>query len=121
MALHNACSVTRAAFTFASVSLLLTACDQWALLINSDGILSITVVSNGDASGRFRVRSRDSDGKSQIMDVPPSGKITLRAFEPGELELTLLAPEECRVAAPNPRTILTHADETMNVTFDVHC
>jgi hypothetical protein len=121
MSIRNVGFLLRAAFTFASVSPLLTACDQWALFINSDGLLSITIVSDGYVPGRFRVRVDQSDGFSRVVDVPPSGSLTLGAFRAGEIELTLLAPEGCRVAGPNPRTVMTNADETVSVAFDVHC
>ena len=121
MSSQNASSLLQAAFIFASVSPLLTACDQWALLVNTDGVLHIAIVSYGDAPGRFRVRARASDGRSWIMDVPPSGKLDLSAMEARELELTLLAPPACRVEPPNPQTINGNMNETVNVAFDVHC
>jgi len=113
-------SLFRAAFRFVSVSSLLGACDHWALLVNTDGVLHITIVSDGNAPRRFRVRAQDSDGGSWIMEVPPSGKLDLSAVAAGELELTLLAPPECRVEPPNPQTI-NGMNETINVAFDVHC
>jgi hypothetical protein len=121
MSSHKVRSLLRAGRAFAGICLLLTACDQWALFINSDGVLSITIVSDGYVPGRFRVRTRQADGFSRIVDVPSSGSLTLGAFKTGELELTLLAPEGCRVAAPNPRMVMANADETVNVAFDVRC
>jgi hypothetical protein len=114
-------SLLRAVFFLAAVSPLFTACDQWALLVNSDGVLSITIVSDGNGRERFRVRALQSDGISRIMDVPSSGTLTFGAFSPGELELTLLPPAGCRVTDPNPRTLLVDADERVNISFDVHC
>lgn len=114
-------SLLSAVFIFAGVSPLLTACDQWALIVNSDGVLSITIVSDGDGRERFRVRALQSDGVSRIMDVPSSGTLTFDTFSAGKLELTLLAPAGCRVAQPNPRTLMVSADEPVGVAFDVHC
>jgi hypothetical protein len=114
-------SLLRAGYTFAGICLFLPACDQWALFINSDGVLSITIVSDGNVPGRFRVRTRQSDGFSRIVEVPSSGSLTLGTFRAGELELTLLAPEGCRVAAPNPQTVVANPDEMVTVAFDVRC
>jgi hypothetical protein len=100
----------------------LTACDQWALLVNSDGILSISIVSDGFQAGdRFRVRTREADGDTRLLDVPDSGVMTFRSGSTGPLELTLLAPGRCQVSAPNPRTLTVAADETVSVAFTVHC
>jgi hypothetical protein len=42
--------------------LLLPACDQWALMVNSDGVLSISIFSDGfQPQDRFRVRARQAD------------------------------------------------------------
>jgi hypothetical protein len=121
MSIRTVRSLLRAVFTFAAVSPLLTACDQWALLVNSDGVLSITIVSDGDGRGRFRLRALQSDGITRIMDVPSSGKLTFGAFSAGEVELTLLAPAGCQVADPNPRTLTVNAEEPVSVAFDVNC
>jgi hypothetical protein len=121
MSIRTVRSLLRAVFTFAAVSPLLTACDQWALFVNSDGVLSITIVSDGSGRGRFRVRALQSDGISRIMDVPSSGNLTFGAFSAGEVELTLLAPAGCQVADPNPRTLMVNADERVSVAFGVHC
>jgi hypothetical protein len=100
----------------------LTACDQWALLVNSDGILSVSIVSDGFQAGdRFRVRTREGDGTTRLLDVPDSGVITFRSGSAGPLELMLLAPERCRVSAPNPRTLTVAADQTVSAAFEVHC
>jgi hypothetical protein len=121
MSIRTVRSLLPAVFAFATVSPLLTACDQWALFVNSDGVLSITIVSDGDGRDRFRVRALQSDGISRIMDVPSSGSLTFGAFSAGEVELTLLAPAGCRVADPNPRRLMVNADEPVSVAFDVHC
>lgn len=121
MSIRTVRSLLPAVFAFAAVSPLLTACDQWALFVNSDGVLSITIVSDGDGRDRFRLRALQSDGISRIMDVPSSGSLTFGAFSAGEVELTLLAPAGCRVADPNPRTLMINADERVSVAFDVHC
>jgi hypothetical protein len=55
------------------------------------------------------------------MDVPASGNVSLGNLAAGQLELTLLAPEGCRVTSPNPRTLMVNADESVNVGFEVHC
>jgi|ERR671910_339319 hypothetical protein len=99
---------------------LLAACDDWALLINSEGTLSITIVSDGDRGDRFRVRALQSNGISSTLDVPPSGTLELGRFRPGRLELTLLAPAGCRVTSPNP-LMLTIGDEPASLEFDVNC
>jgi hypothetical protein len=114
-------SLLRVLFILTAVSAPLQGCDQWALVVNSDGVLSITIFSDGGGPDRFRLRARQSDGTSRTMDVPSSGNLSLGAFSAGELELTLLAPADCRVAAPNPRTLIVDADERVSVAFDVHC
>ena len=111
----------RAALRVASTLPLLTACDQWALLVNTDGVLAIVIVSDGNSSRPFQVRTLDSDGVSQLMMVPRSGSLNIDGVKTGPLELTLLAPTGCRVAGPNPQTVMTRAGETVSVSFDVHC
>ncbi len=103
--------------------LYLTACDQWHLSINSDGLVLISVIGDaGEPQHRFRLRTRDADGAVQILDVPASGQLTLRpAAADGTLELTLLHPEGCRVAGANPRTLSVAAGEEVKVDFDVRC
>ena len=114
-------SLLPAVLIFAVASPLLTACDRWALIVNSDGLIFISVINDGDRNGGFRVRARESDGTSRIMDVPPSGNLSLDNLSRGPIELTLLAPEGCSVSAPNPRTITTDTDDSVNVGFEVHC
>jgi hypothetical protein len=102
--------------------LLLTACDQWALMVNSDGVLNIHITSDGfQAGGRYRVRTREADGTTRLLDVPASGVTTFRSGSAGPIELTLLAPRQCQVAPPNPRTLTVAAHQTVSVAFDVHC
>jgi hypothetical protein len=109
------------ALLFGGVCPLLSACDYWALSVNGDGLLFIAVIDDGNGRGGFRVRARESDGTSRIMDVPPSGNLSLGNFAAGQLELTLLPPQECSVTAPNPRTLSVRAGDTVNVGFEVHC
>jgi hypothetical protein len=112
----------RFASSLASVLLLLSACDHWALFINSDGVLAITIVNGSAWPGGFRVRIRDVDGgTSRIVDVPPSADLSLDGLGAGELELTLLAPTGCRVAEPNPRMVTTDPDKAVRIAFEVHC
>ena len=98
------------------------ACDQWHLSINSDGLVFISVIGDGgEPRGRFRVRTRDTDGTTRMLDVPASGHLTLTAEADGALQLTLVAPESCRVAGPNPRTLTLSAGQEARVAFDVRC
>ena len=100
----------------------LPACDQWHLSINSDGLVFISVIGDGAGpGGRFRVRTRDGGGNIRLLDVPPSGQLTLTAQADGDLLLTLLAPEGCQVAGPNPRRLAVTADQEARVAFDVRC
>lgn len=102
--------------------LYLTACDQWHLSINSDGLVLISVIGDaGEPRHRFRVRARDAEGAVRILDVPASGQLTLTPVADGTLELTLLHPEGCRVAGANPRTLSVAAGESVKVDFDVRC
>jgi hypothetical protein len=102
--------------------LCLPACEQWHLSINADGLVFISVIGDDHHSrDRFRVRTRRSDGVTRVMDVPPSGHLTLRPLTDGVLELTLLTPEGCSVSGPNPRTLDVTAGEAVRVEFDVRC
>jgi hypothetical protein len=102
--------------------LLLSACDQWALLVNSDGVLSVSIFSDGSQpQDRFRIRAREGDGTIRVLDLPASGPLTLSGSAGSTVELTLLSPEGCRVSAPNPRTVSPGSDQTVGVVFDVHC
>jgi hypothetical protein len=114
-------SVFRA--TLALVGLLaLPACDQWHLSVNSDGLVFISVIGDGAGpGGRFRVRTRDGGGNIRLLDVPASGQLTLTAQADGELLLTLLAPEGCQVAGPNPRSLALSQGQEARVAFDVRC
>jgi hypothetical protein len=102
--------------------LLLTACDQWALFVNSDGVLSVSIFSNGSQpQDPFRVRVRQADGTTRVLDLPASGPLRLSGPAGSTLELTLLSPEGCWVSAPNPRMVSPGSDQTVGVVFDVHC
>ena len=102
--------------------LLLTACDQWALFVNTDGVLSVSIFSDGSQpQDRFRVRVRPPDGTARVVDVPASGPLALTGVAGSTVELTLLSPAGCRVSAPNPRTVSPGPDQTVGVVFNVHC
>jgi hypothetical protein len=113
--------ILAAALTFTGAYPLLAACDQWALVVNGDGLLFVSIINNGDGHGGFRVRARESDGTTRIMDMPTSGSLSLGVFAAGPLELTLLPPQGCSVTAPNPRTLSVSAGDPLNVGFEVHC
>jgi hypothetical protein len=102
--------------------LLLAGCDEWHLSINSDGLVFVSIVDDGHGfRDRFRIRVRDGAGTTQMLNVPTSGELSLPPMRDGELQLTLIAPESCRVAAPNPQTIMVTAGDETRVAFDVHC
>ena len=102
--------------------LLLTGCNQWALFVNSDGVLSVSIFSDGSQpQDRFRIRARQADGTLRILDLPASGPLTLSGAAGSTVELTLLTPDGCRVSAPNPRTASPGPDQTVGVVFDVQC
>ena len=101
--------------------LYLAACDYWHLSVNADGLVFIAVVGDAPTREGFRVRIRRSDGGTRLLDVPPSGRLSLSPTTAGTLELTLLPPAGCRVAAPNPRVLTVAADEPVRVNFDVRC
>lgn len=102
---------------------LLGACDQWSLSFNTEGLfLSISIVGDDDlARGGYRVRTRDSQGNSQLLEVPQSGQLPLKGVAAGRYELTLLPPQGCIVSGPNPRSLIVNAEEPVRVTFDVSC
>jgi hypothetical protein len=58
---------------------------------------------------------------SRTVDVPPSGQLSLTPVADGALQLTLLAPEGCQVAGPNPRAVAVVAGQEVRVAFDVRC
>lgn len=114
-------AATRASIIL-GVILLLGACDRWALVVNSDGILSITIVSDGGLPDhRYRVRVRQSDGRTQVLEVSESDQPSFNAMAAGMLELTLLPPPGCVVTGPNPRSLMVSEGEMIDVTFDVSC
>jgi hypothetical protein len=103
-------------------SFLLSGCDQWALRINSDGLLSINIVNDGGhARGRFRVRASQDGGLVRMLDLPASGQLRLDGFSEGALELMLLAPAGCEVSGPNPLEVEVQSGNTLNVAFSVRC
>jgi len=100
----------------------LLACDHWSLVIRSDGLLSITVVSDDRQPGDgYRVRTRQSDGTVRMVNLPPSGQLPLSLGASGPVEITLMAPEGCVVAGPNPRELILDGDEVVTVAFEVRC
>ena len=100
----------------------LAACDQWHLSVNGDGLLFVSVIGDDvHPRDRFRVRTRDSNGVVLIRDVPSSGRLTLSPTAAGSLELTLLPPEGCTVAGPNPQFLTVAAGTTVRASFDVRC
>ena len=102
--------------------LYLTACDQWHLSINSDGLVFVSVIGEGsDPRHRFRLRTREADSAVRILDVPASGQLTVKPAVDGPLELTLLTPEGCRVVGSNPRTLTATAGQEVRSAFDVRC
>jgi hypothetical protein len=106
----------------AVASLLLAGCDRWALSIGGDGLLFIGVTGDDPHQpGRFRVRTRETDGDTRILDVPASGQLSLSGLAAGTVELTLLLPSGCRVAGPNPQTLMVTPDRAANAAFDVRC
>jgi len=111
----------RAAFGLAGL-LCLAACDQWHLSINRDGLVFIAVIGDhGGSRERFRLRTRDAGGMTRTLDLPASGHLTLTPVADGELQLTLLTPESCRVAGSNPRMLTVTAGQGVRSTFDVRC
>lgn len=55
------------------------------------------------------------------MDVPASGQLTLTPVADGALQLTLLAPEGCQIAGPNPQILTVSAGQEGRVAFEVRC
>jgi hypothetical protein len=109
------------AFALAGL-LLLQSCDQWHLSINSDGLVFISIIDDGDGPGdRFRIRVRDVAGTSQIMSVPASGELSLTPATDGSIQLTLLAPEGCQILSSNPRTVSVSTGDETRVAFNVRC
>lgn len=112
--------VPRAALAVTGL-LFLTACQEWHLSINSNGLVFISVIGDGELRHRFRIRSRDGEGTVRILDVPASGQVTLTPVADGTLEVTLLTPGDCRVAGPNPRTLSVAAGLAVDLDFNVRC
>ena len=112
----------RTALLLGSALQLLVACDRWSLIVNSDGVLSITIVSDDGFSGHhFRVRARQADGSTQTLEIPASGRLSSSALESGMVELTLESPEGCIVSGPNPQSLMVGEGPAASVTFDVSC
>jgi hypothetical protein len=102
--------------------LYLPACEEWHLSINRDGLVLISVIGDDtDHRKRFRVRTRDAGGTTQVVDVPASGHLTLTPVVDGPLELTLLTPEGCRVVGSNPQMLTVTAGQEVRSAFDVRC
>jgi hypothetical protein len=104
-----------------AVILSLAACEEWHLSVNSDGLVFISIVGDGAGRPGFRLRTRTGSGVVQTLAVPASGALGLTQVAGGELELTLLLPDRCRVDGPNPRTLTVHAGREIRLAFDVHC
>jgi hypothetical protein len=96
-------------------------CEHWSLSVNQDGLVLISVIGDDHWQNRFRVRSRQADGRVRVLDVPSSGHLILRSVANGMLELTLLPPAGCRVVGGNPRTLNVSDGRDLSVYFDVRC
>ena len=102
--------------------LLVAACEEWHLSVNSNGLVFISVVGDaGEPRHRFRLRTRDTGGAVQILDVPAAGHLTFTPVVDGPLEVTLLPPDGCRVTGDNPRTLAVTAAQELRLAFDVRC
>ena len=102
--------------------LLLSACDEWHLSINSDGLVFISIIDDRhELRDRFRVRIRDVSGTTRMLAVPVSGELSLSPMADGALQLTLETPEGCLVSGPNPLMVTVSTGEESRVTFEVHC
>ena len=113
--------MSRAALALGGL-LYLTACDQWHMSVNADGLVFVSVIGEGsDPRHRFRVRTQDAGGTTRTLDVPASGELTLKPAADGPLELTLLTPESCRVMGSNPRMLTVTAGQEVRSAFDVRC
>ena len=110
----------RAALALAGL-VYLAACEEWHLSVNSDGLVFISVIGDDEPRHRFRIRTRDAGGAVRTLDVPASGQLSLPPVAAGTLELTLLAPGDCRVAGSNPRTLTVAAGQEVRSAFDVRC
>lgn len=111
----------RAALTLAGL-LLLAACEEWHLSVNSNGLVFISVVGDaGEPPHRFRLRTRDAGGAVRILELPVSGHLTVTPVLNGALEITLLPPDGCRVTGENPRTLSVTAAQELRLAFDVRC
>jgi hypothetical protein len=103
-------------------SSLLLGCDQWALSIDSNGLLFISIISDGgQRQGGFRVRAAQSGGLSRTMNVPSSGRLSLDGLSAGQVEVTLLPPAGCQVSSPNPQSLQVGTGGGVNATFNVRC
>jgi hypothetical protein len=101
--------------------LYLTACEEWHLSINRDGLVLISVIGDHGGRERFRLRTRDSGGTTRTLDVPASGHVTLTPVTSGELQVVLLVPEDCEVSGPNPQLLTVPAGREVRLAFDVRC
>ena len=113
-------STLRAGFLLAGLQLF-TACDQWSLSVNSDGLLFISVVGDSGGHHPYRVRVRQSDGSTAMLEIPPSGQLSSEDLAPGMVELTLFAPPGCTVSGANPQNLTVQRGSTSRVAFDVRC
>ena len=102
--------------------LLVAACEEWHLSVNSNGLVFISVVQEaGEPPHRFRLRTRDAAGAVQILEVPASGHLTFTPVVDGPLEITLLPPNGCRVTGALTQTLRVTAAQEFRLAFDVRC
>jgi len=105
-----------------TVLVYLTACDQWHLSINSDGLVFVSVIGDtGEPRHRFRLRTRDASGTVRTLDVPTSGQLKLPPMADGELQVALLPPESCQVSGHNPQTAAVSVGQEIRLAFEVRC
>lgn len=99
------------------------ACDYMAL--SFDGSLGLVVITVSDghpqSPGGYRIRTRQAGAPERIVAVAPGKDLEIQTAGAEPIELTLLAPPDCRVVGPNPQLVTPASGHTVQASFQIEC
>ena len=102
--------------------LAVAACDYWALSINSDGLIHVTVLGGDGYRPRdgYRIRVIRGPGETSVVNLPESGVLQVDAPPGAQVTLALMPPAGC-IAAASEQSVRVGAGSTATARFELAC